>query len=104
MGLMYWIGIWENLRKNTIAEPNRNFVEAPNILDNFVAETRKVMETIKQKHGKTVEVSVFPAMPASLAIRFGMDYMSKTDNPLIIYDEQPERGFIKALVLGGENG
>lgn len=88
----------------TIAEPNRNFVEAPNILDDFVAETRRVMETIKQKHGKVVEVNVFPAMPASLAIRFGMDYMSKTDSPLIIYDEQPERGFTKAIVLGGENG
>ena len=87
----------------TIAEPNRNFVQAPNIMDDFVVETRKVMETIKQKHGKTVELNVFPAMPASLAVRFGMDYMSKTDNPLIIYDEQPEKGFIKALSLGGEN-
>lgn len=61
------------------------------------------METIKQRHGKTVEINVFPAMPASLAVRFGMDYMSKTDNALVIYDEQPEKGFVKALTLGGNN-
>ena len=86
----------------TIAEPNRSFVTNPNILDDFITETRKMMEIIKQRHGKAIEVNVFPAMPASLAVRFGMDYMSKTDNPLVIYDEQPEKGFVKALMLGGE--
>ena len=56
---------------------------------------------IKQKHGKDKDVHVFPVMPASLAVRFGMDYMPKTDNKLIIYDEQPEKGFVYALSIGG---
>jgi hypothetical protein len=87
----------------TVAEPSRDFVTNPNILDDFVAKSRTVMEEIKQRHGKAININVFPAMPASLAVRFGMDYMSKTDNPLVIYDEQPEEGFIKALTLGGGN-
>lgn len=87
----------------TIDEPNRNFVTDPDVMDNFVAKSREVMEAIKQRHGKTADINIFPAMPASLAIRFGMDYMGKTDNPLVIYDEQPEKGFVKALTLGGKN-
>ena len=85
----------------TIATPNREFVTAPTVMDRFIYTTREVIETIKQRHGKDIEVHVFPAMPASLAVRFGMDYMTKTDNPLIIYDEAQEHGFVFALKIGG---
>lgn len=85
----------------TIDSPNRTFVTNPIIMDDFVIKAREVMEVIKQRHGKDKVINVFPAMPASLAVRFGMDYMAKTDNRLEIYDEQPERGFIYALSIGG---
>lgn len=84
-----------------IDSPNRVFVKNPTIMDAFVSKSREVMEMIKQKHGKDKDVHVFPVMPASLAVRFGMDYMPKTDNKLIIYDEQPEKGFVYALSIGG---
>ena len=85
----------------TIETPCRTFVTNPNIMDDFVSKSRDVMETIKQRHGKDIDIHLFPAMPASLAIRFGMDYMPKTDNKLLIYDEQIEKGFVYALSIGG---
>jgi hypothetical protein len=87
----------------TVDEPSKTLVENPFIMDDFVSASREVIETIKQNYGKGIEVHVFPAMPASLAIRFGMDYMPKTDNKLIVYDEQPVIGFAYALSLGGIN-
>lgn len=85
----------------TIDAPNRAFVTNPNIMDKFVSKSREVIEVIKQKHGKEKDIHVFPAMPASLAVRFGMDYMPKTDNKLLIYDEQAEKGFVYTLSIGG---
>lgn len=87
----------------TIDMPNRVFVTNPTIMDAFVSKSRDVMEMIKQEHGKDKDVHVFPAMPASLAVRFGMDYMPKSDNKLIIYDEQADKGFVYALSIGGIN-
>lgn len=85
----------------TIDSPNRTFVTNPNIMDEFITKSREVMETIKQRHGKERHIHVFPAMPSSLAVRFGMDYMPKTDNKILIYDEQAEKGFVYALSIGG---
>ncbi len=85
----------------TVESPCRTFVTNPNIMDDFVSKARDVMEAIKQRHGKYIDIHLFPAMPASLAIRFGMDYMPKTDNKLLIYDEQTEKGFVYALSIGG---
>ncbi len=87
----------------TIESPNRQFVDHPSVMDDFVAATREVLERIKRRHGKNVDLHIFPAMPVSLAIRFGMDYMPKADNKLIIYDERSDRGFVFALSIGGSN-
>lgn len=86
----------------TTDTPCRTFVTNPSIADDFVSKSREVMEIIKQNHGKDKVISIFPAMPASLAVRFGMDYMPKTDNSLEVYDEQAENGFIYALSIGAE--
>ena len=41
-------------------------------------------------------------MPNSLAIKAGMDYMPKTDLPLIVYEQATQRdGFFEALTIGG---
>jgi len=84
-----------------IDTPNRTFVTNPTIMDDFISKSRAVMEQIKQRHGKGSDIHVFPAMPVSLAVRFGMDYMPKTDNKLLVYDEQLEKGFVYALSIGG---
>ena len=86
----------------TLKNPNRTFVTHPMIMDSFVKKSRELIEYIKQIHGNKASIHVFPVMPVSLAVRFGMDYMAKTDNPLIIYDEIAEHGFIPALKIGGK--
>lgn len=85
----------------TIEEPNRNFVTHPSIMDDFIVKSREVLEDAKRRYGNDVALHVFPVMPVSLAVRFGMDYMQKTDNPLIVYDNLPGKGFIPALRIGG---
>ncbi len=87
----------------TIDAPNRDFVNCPAVMDEFVSISRETIDRIKHFHGKDKDIHVFSAMPSSLAIRFGMDYMPKTDNRLLIYDENPQNGFIHALTIGGQS-
>lgn len=84
----------------TIDSPNRNFVENPEIMDNFILKSREAIEIIKNRFGKKIDIHVFPCMPNSLAIRFGMDYMPKADNRLVIYDELENKGFVYSLTIG----
>lgn len=63
---------------------------------------RKLMVLIKEKHGFTTTVSVFPAMAVSCSIEMGRARMPKADMPWIIYDQNNEAGeFIMALTIGG---
>lgn len=86
----------------TIPEPNRDFVKNKNIQDSFVSKFRSVLEMIKNDNPGATCIHLFPAMPNSLAIRAGMDYMPKADLPLIVYEQvESEIGFIEALEIGG---
>ncbi len=87
--------------KITIANPNRLFVENEDVVDEFVKIFRNCMEQIKNENPEIQAINVFPAMPNSLAVRLGMDYMPKTDPRLIIYDQvSSEAGFIKTIEIG----
>lgn len=87
----------------TIDEPNRQFVRNKNIQDEFVHAFRAVMEEIKNAHISASRIHLFPAMPQSLVIRAGMDYMPKADLQIKIYEQvSTEEGFIEAITIGGE--
>ena len=86
----------------TIENPNRLFVKNVAIQEAFVQSFRIAMETLKNDNPACRVIHVFPAMPQSLAIRAGMDYMPKADLPMIIYEQvNPDIGFIETLVIGG---
>ena len=85
----------------TIDIPNRDFVTHSAVSDAFVAKSRVLIDMIKSERGKLDKLHIFPVMPISLAIRFGMDYMPKTDPPLLIYDEIRDKGFVPSLTIGG---
>ncbi|MBR4963853.1 MAG: SAVED domain-containing protein, partial [Alistipes sp.] len=54
---------------------------------------------IKTHHGCR-ELHIFPAMPVSAAIEFGRVWMPKADMPLVIYDQNKERGgFYKTITI-----
>ncbi len=86
----------------SIDEPNRLFVRNPSIQDAFVKAFRAIMETIKNENPECRLIHVFPAMPQSLAIRAGMDYMPKADLLMLIYEQGgAEKGFIETITIGG---
>ena len=86
----------------TIPEPNRVFVKNPQIQDSFVRTFRLAMERIKNDNPKAKEICLFPAMPASLAVRAGMDIMPKVDLPVKIYDQLSQKNsFEETITIGG---
>ena len=86
----------------TISEPNRVFVKNPHIQDSFVRAFRLLMEKIKNDNPKAKEICLFPAMPASLAVRAGMDIMPKVDLPIKIYDQLSRKNcFEETITIGG---
>ncbi|WP_316348106.1 SAVED domain-containing protein [Desulfuromonas acetoxidans] len=62
---------------------------------------RKLMVLIKDVHGVTTPLSVFPAMAVSCSIEMGRARMPKADMPWVIYDQNnKEKKFIKAITIG----
>lgn len=87
----------------TIANPNRNFVTNKNVQSDFIYAFRSYMEQIKNVRPQPQKIHLFPVMPNSLAIRLGMDYMPKTDLPLLIYEQANiADGFFETITIGGE--
>lgn len=70
----------------TISEPHNDFMQAKEQLSLFRKAFRKLLNTIKEKHGKDTEIHVCPAVPVSVAIEIGRVWMPKADLPLIVYD------------------
>ena len=86
----------------TIEEPNRYFVTNKEIQDDYIHALRAILEQIKNEHQNIQYIHIFPAMPNSLAVRTGMDYMPKADIPWKIYEQaSPEQGFIETITIGG---
>lgn len=92
------ISIWEL----TVAREflHNDFVKSPEQLSLFRESVRKLMVAIKEKHGQTTSLHIFPAMPVSCAIEMGRVRMPKADMPWIIYDQNNKEGkFIKAIEI-----
>ena len=84
----------------TIENPNRNFVTSPEVQNKFIEAFRGVMEKIKNTSNMK-KIFLFPAMPLSLNIRLGMDYMHKTDLPIIVYEEDRiQNKFFETITIG----
>jgi hypothetical protein len=63
---------------------------------------RKLMVLIKDVHGNTTPLSVFPAMAVSCSIEMGRARMPKADMPWIIYDQNNKaKKFIKTITIEG---
>jgi len=90
--------IWEL----TIITYRNDFIKSQMQLAMFRDEVRKLMVNIKEKHGQSIPLSIFPAMPVGCAVEFGRVRMPKADMPWIIYDQNNKEGsFVKALEIPG---
>ena len=86
----------------SVQDPNRNFVTSQLIQNRFVESFRQCIEMIKNENSGTDIIHIFPAMPISLAIRAGMDFMPKADLKWLIYEQSnKDDGFYSTIIIGG---
>lgn len=76
---------------------SNDIIKCKNQLEMYKSRIREIYEYIKDKYGRNCEISVFPAMPISIAIETGRCWMKKAHPSLVIYDEK--KGFKKALEI-----
>lgn len=89
------VSIWHIV----IPNPNNDCMRNEQSLVEFGRCIRRAMDTIKAHHGCR-ELHIFSAMPVSAAIEFGRVWMPKADMPLVIYDQNKERGgFYKTITI-----
>jgi len=86
----------------TIPDPNRHFVTNMSVVESFRNVFRQAIEEIKNRRPAPHIIHLFPAMPNSLAITVGMDFMPKTDIPMLVYEQsQAKEGFFDTITIGG---
>ncbi len=86
--------------KLTIAQPNRDFLQAKEQLELFRFEWYKLLSKIREVHGKNCEIHLFPAVPNSVAVEIGRSLLPKSDPCLVIYDyNKTKGGFIRTIVV-----
>ena len=66
-------------------------------LREFRRLVRSMLDAMKAAHGEAATISIFPALPVSAAVEVGRVWMPKADLPLLIYDEQKPRGFVRTI-------
>jgi hypothetical protein len=80
--------------------PHNDFLRSKDHLASFRTIMRRAFDVIKEKHGQTQVLSLFPAMPVATSIELGRVWMPKADMPLQIYDQNKNVGsFIKTLTI-----
>jgi hypothetical protein len=93
------VSIWElTVPKKHIGNDNIRNSEQLSLMRSII---RELMVLIKENHGSTTPLSVFPAMAVSCSIEMGRARMPKADMAWIIYDQNnKEKTFIKAITIG----
>jgi hypothetical protein len=66
----------------------------------YKTHLRRLFDRIKAHHGEDATISVFPVLPASVAVETGRTRMPKADLPLVIFDQKPEKGFVQTITIG----
>ncbi len=94
------VSIWEL----TIEHPHNDFLKSKQQLSQYRETVRQLMVSIGKVHGKSITISIFPAMPVACAVELGRVRMPKADNPWIIYDYNDKHNkFIRALKIGADH-
>ena len=77
--------------------PGNDIIRHPDDQASYRKLLRGLFDRIKAAHGPAGDLHVFPAVPASLAVETGRVWMPKADLPMVVYDQQPGRGFVRTL-------
>ncbi|OKO85503.1 hypothetical protein AC629_18880 [Bradyrhizobium sp. NAS80.1] len=71
---------------------HNDIVRRPEDIAAFAKLFRKTLDDIKLIHGEHAQVSVFPAVPVSIAVEGGRSWQPKAHLPLSIYDQNRKLG------------
>ena len=92
------VSIWEL----TVTSPHNDFLKSKAQLSAFRKAIRRLMVDIKQKHGSTAPLSIFPVMPVSCCIELGRVRMPQGDMPWVIYNQSKVKDcFIETIKIEG---
>jgi len=95
------VSVWELTADSKFL--NNNIIVAKEQLSLFRTEVRKLMNRIRQTHGVTTPLSIFPIMPISCSVELGRVRMPKVEMPWIIYDHnRVQEKFVETIRIGGE--
>ena len=84
----------------TAPNPNTDLIKSRSHLSDFRTLMRPLLDRIKDRHGRTTPLHIFPAAGVSPAVELGRVRMPKAHMPWKIYDQVNARGgFIPALSL-----
>jgi len=92
------VSIWEI----TIESPHNDFLKSKSQLSEFRKGIRQLMVDIKQEHGNTTPLHIFPVMPVSCCIELGRARMPQGDMPWVIYNQSNVKNcFIETIRIEG---
>jgi len=93
------VSIWEL----SVPDCHNDFLRSQAQLTMFREALRKLIISIKEAHGQSQPLKIFPAMPIACAVELGRVRMPKADMPWIIYDQNNKAGrFIETIpMIGG---
>jgi hypothetical protein len=74
--------VWEM----TIPNVHNDFLRTKEQLALFRRHFRKLLNRIKEKHGRHAVINLFPATPVAIAIEIGRVWMPKADLSILIFD------------------
>lgn len=74
-------------------------IQSADQVELFACRWRNLLTRIQNDHGKDVQISLFPAIPVSIAVQLGRELLPKGDPPIVIYDKQGSAGYIRALMV-----
>lgn len=82
----------------TVPKPNNDLIKSRRHLSAFRTVIRELLDRIKDHHGRTTTLHIFPAAGVSPSIELGRVRMPKSHMPWKIYDQVNDRGgFIEAI-------
>ena len=84
----------------TIPNPHRDFLKSKSQLKLFKHEICALLQEIRQSYGPSVQINIFPAVPASIAVEIGRCLLPKTDPKIHVYDHNKKtKGFKKTITI-----
>ena len=92
------VSIWELTVKDDLV--GNDIIRSKAQLAMMRTVVREIMRSIKEKHGFSTPLRIFPAMAVSCAVEMGRARMPKAEMPWVIYDQNnQEKMFIKTLLI-----